>query len=133
MPSVAVVMTTYNGHEFLRDQIDSLLAQVGVSIHIYIFDDASTDETIPILRSYANRHLGLFTIFENAKNSGGTGVNIIRNAGRIPRHHDYVALADQDDVWMPGKLKRAIEALHESQADLYFSNLLAWDGNSARG
>ena len=104
-PSVGVLMTTYNGQDFIREQLDSLLAQVGVSIHVYVFDDASTDGTISILRAYANRYPGLFTIFESATNSGGTGLNIIRNAARLPRGHDYVALADQDDVWLPGKLE----------------------------
>lgn len=129
-PSVGILLTTYNGEEFVREQLDSLLAQVGVSVHIYAFDDGSTDDTMSILRAYAHDNPGIFSIFENSPASGGTGLNIFRNVSNVPEHHDYVALADQDDVWLPQKLQSAIEALSRDQADLYFSNLLAWDGKN---
>jgi rhamnosyltransferase len=130
VPSVGILLTTYNGQDFVREQLDSLLAQIGVSVHIYAFDDSSTDGTMSILRAYAEDNPGIFTLSENKPNSGGTGLNIFRNAPNVPKHHDYVALADQDDVWLPQKLQRAIEALSRDQADLYFSDLLAWDGKN---
>lgn len=129
-PSVGILLTTYNGQDFVREQLDSLLAQVGVSVHIYAFDDSSTDDTMSILRAYAEDNPGIFSISENNPNSGGTGLNIFRNAQNVPRYHDYVALADQDDVWLPQKLQSAIEAISRDQAGLYFSNLLAWDGEN---
>lgn len=128
LPSVGVLLTTYNGQEFLRDQLDSLLAQTGVSVHVYAFDDDSSDETVAILREYAEANPGRFTIRVNQPNSGGTGLNVFRNLPNVRGGHDFVALADQDDVWLPGKVQRAIEALNAAHADLYFSNLLAWDG-----
>lgn len=128
-PDVAILLTTFNGQLFLRDQLDSLVTQVGVSIHIYVFDDGSTDDTIHILQAYSENFPGIFTIYRNGVNSGGTGLNLFRGITSVSINHDYVALADQDDVWLPQKLLRAIEALSCSVADLYFSNLLAWDGD----
>ena len=128
-PSVGVILTTYNGQDHLEEQFDSLLAQVGVSVHLYVFDDGSSDGTVSLLGRYATEHPGSFSIFENSVNSGGTGLNIFHNATRLPRSHDFVALSDQDDVWLPHKLQRAVDALVTNDGDLYFSNLVAWDGH----
>lgn len=132
-PSVGIVLTTYNGGRFLKEQLESLAGQLGVSVHIYAFDDDSTDETVSILRAFAAGNPGLVSIFGNTPNSGGTGLNIVRNLPKIPDRHDYVALADQDDVWLPEKLRSAVDALRRDEADLYFSNLLAWDGREVLG
>lgn len=127
-PSVGVILTTYNGQDYIREQLDSLLNQLGVSIHIYAFDDNSSDDTIAILECYATNNPGVFSVFQNVPNSGGTGLNIFRNIVKVSTHHEYVALADQDDVWLPEKLKSATQSLLDSHADLYFSNLLLWNG-----
>ena len=49
---VAVLMSTYNGEKFLREQIESLFAQVGVDLTVYVRDDGSSDATLEILRRY---------------------------------------------------------------------------------
>jgi rhamnosyltransferase len=127
-PSVGILLTTYNGTEFLPAQLDSLLAQTGVSLHVYVFDDCSSDATMDLLRRYAADHPGLFSLTENRPNSGGTGLNILRNLPTVPDSHDFYALADQDDVWLPQKLARAVEILSRDGTGLYFSDLQAWDG-----
>lgn len=129
-PRVGIIMPTFNGASFIAEQLDSLLQQVGVRIHVYAFDDGSSDQTVVILNEYADAHPGLFTIVENAVNSGGTGLNIFNNLSRVPDGHDYYALADQDDVWLPEKLLRGVEALRRDSSGLYFSNLAAWDGEA---
>lgn len=128
-PSVGVILTTYNGQDHLAEQLDSLLAQVGVSVHVYVFDDGSSDATVSLLGRYASEHPDCFSIFENSVNSGGTGLNIFHNATRLPRSHDFFALSDQDDVWLPHKLRRAVDALVTNDGDLYLSDLMAWDGH----
>jgi rhamnosyltransferase len=130
LPRVAIMLTTYNGQEYLPAQLDSLLAQTGVEVHLYVFDDKSSDQTMAVLNGYAADNPGRFTIRQNDPNSGGTGINIFRNIPSIRADHDFVALADQDDVWLPEKTARAIAALEAEGAGLYFSNLLAWDGES---
>lgn len=127
-PSVGILLTTYNGSAFLPAQLDSLLAQTGVSLHVYVFDDCSSDATMALLHRYAADHPRLFSLRENRLNSGGTGLNILRNLPTVPDIHDFYALADQDDVWLPQKLARAVEILSRDGTGLYFSDLQAWDG-----
>lgn len=127
-PSVGILLTTYNGNAFLPAQLDSLLAQTGVSLHVYVFDDCSADATMALLHRYAADHPRLFSLRENRPNSGGTGLNILRNLPTVPDIHDFYALADQDDVWLPQKLARAVEILSRDGTGLYFSDLQAWDG-----
>lgn len=121
-------MTTYNGQHFIVEQLESLIEQQGVSLHIYAFDDGSQDETVAILNQFSQAHPGVFSIFSNEVNSGGTGLNIFNNLGFISQTHDFIALADQDDIWLPQKLKRAVDAMLLEKSDLYFSNLSSWDG-----
>lgn len=128
-PSVGVILTTYNGQDHLEAQLDSLLAQVGVSVHLYVFDDGSSDGTLSLLARYAREYPGSLSVFENKVNSGGTGLNIFHNATRLSPSLDFVALSDQDDVWLPHKLQRAVDALVTNDGDLYLSNLVAWDGH----
>ncbi len=127
-PSVGILLTTYNGNAFLPAQLDSLLAQTGVSLHVYVFDDCSADATMALLHRYAADHPRLFSLRENRPNSGGTGLNILRNLPTVPDIHDFYALADPDDVWLPQKLARAVEILSRDGTGLYFSDLQAWDG-----
>ena len=66
---VLVYMATYNGAKYLREQLDSILAQENVEIDLLIADDASSDETIDILREYAERD-GRICYYRNEKNLG---------------------------------------------------------------
>ena len=102
-PSVGILLTTYNGSQFLPAQLDSLLEQTGVSLHVYVFDDCSSDATMDLLRRYAADHPGLFSLSENRPNSGGTGLNILRNLPTVPDSHDFYALADQIKRRLTGK------------------------------
>ena len=94
-------MATYNGAKFIREQIDSILNQTIQDFELVICDDCSTDETLSILKEYAkndNRiraydnecNLGFKKNFENA---------ICKCKG------DYIALSDQDDIWLPKHLE----------------------------
>jgi len=127
-PNVGIIMTTYNGQDHLDAQLDSLLEQVDVQLSIYVFDDRSNDGTPSILDRYAAFNPEQFTVHRNTQNSGGTGLNIFNNLHMVPTEHDFFALADQDDIWLPTKLSQAISTLTKDNTDLYFSNLLAWDG-----
>jgi glycosyltransferase involved in cell wall biosynthesis len=117
---VIVLMATYNGAAFLREQLDSIINQSYKNVEILVRDDGSTDETIEILREYENNHLIKVVYGENI------GVNkgffwLIENAGEA----DYYSFADQDDIWLPNKIARAVECLEKGDNNLpqvYFSN-----------
>lgn len=106
-PKIAVVMSTYNGAEHLREQIDSVLAQQGVEVRLIVRDDGSRDATVGILRGY--EAAGALELL-NGDNLGVVG-SFLAGLARVPDGYDYIALCDQDDVWNADKLARAAEVL----------------------
>lgn len=118
---ISVCMATYNGAKFLREQVDSILYQLGDEDELIVSDDGSTDETLSIIQAYNDKRVKLH------HNQGHHGVNgnfenALRNA-----NGDYIFLSDQDDVWIPGKVKTCIEAL--SNCDCVIHNATITDGN----
>lgn len=105
--TVAVVMCTYNGGEFLREQLDSILAQTYPVAEIIVQDDCSTDSTMEILRSYASRH-DIIKVWRNDRN---LGFNLNFKSAVMRATADFVAISDQDDVWMPHKIERQVAAI----------------------
>lgn len=99
--TVSVAMTTYNGERFLREQIDSILAQTLLPREIVVADDCSSDGTRNILLEYDRANPGVFKLLFNERNLG-FAKNFERAVAACSS--DYVALCDQDDVWDPEKL-----------------------------
>src|SRR3954447_21350143 len=97
-PEVSVVVATYNGARFLREQLDSILEQTVNDIEIVVNDDCSTDETFEILTSYSSD--SRVRVFRNETRSGA-----LRNfsVAASNARGSYVAFSDQDDIWLPRK------------------------------
>ncbi len=127
MDKVAVLMSTYNGEKYLNEQIDSILAQDGVDVILYIRDDGSSDRTAEIIKDYCNRYNNIsFTQGENL-GVGNSFMQLVYDSGD---EHDYYAFADQDDVWDVDKIKKAIELIGDSGGPmLYGSNQELIDKN----
>lgn len=130
---ISVAMTTYNGARFLRDQLDSIIAQSRLPDELIVCDDCSSDETPEILRDYAGRAPFPMRVFVNE-----TRLNSTKNFEKAIRlcSGDVIALCDQDDVWKPEKLcvlESAFSA--DSKTGLVFSNadLMGSDGAPLRG
>ena len=128
MRSVIVLLSTYNGERYLRQQIDSLLNQKNVSLRILARDDGSNDATMSILKEYADKH-DIFSYYQG-ENCGPAKsfLDLISKAEKA----DYYALCDQDDVWDSDKLYSAIlkvDKLEEAKPNLYYSNLRIVDEN----
>lgn len=128
LPSVAVLLATYNGAAYCETQLVSILWQRGVDVHVYARDDGSRDATAAILRDWAARHPDHFTIIDNqGVSTGSANGNFFALLSAIDlAGHDYVAFADQDDVWTPDKLSRAVGRLKEEGAEGYSSDLIAY-------
>lgn len=113
-------MTTFNGEAFLRDQLDSILAQQRLPDELIVCDDRSTDQTPKLLSEYAAASPFPITFVINEQRLGST-----RNFEQAIRlcSGDLIALCDQDDVWCPHKLQM-IERRFEADAELglVFSN-----------
>jgi glycosyltransferase involved in cell wall biosynthesis len=117
MPTVAIILATCNGEKYLSEQLDSLLNQQQVNVHIYIQDDHSNDNTLNIIKYYKEKYPENFkNLFHcNFKNPCKNFLNLIN---KIDNHYEYYAFADQDDVWFQDKLIHAINILKQGH-DLY--------------
>lgn len=98
---ISIAIATYNGEQFIRQQMDSILAQTMSDYEIVICDDCSTDKTTSILENYASHHSRI-KIFKNDQNLGfkknfEKAISLCRGK--------YIALCDQDDIWNPNHLK----------------------------
>jgi glycosyltransferase involved in cell wall biosynthesis len=121
--TVAVLLSTYNGENFLQPQLDSLYAQTYSNTRIVVRDDGSSDSTREILG--AERSLGRIELLEADRNLGPalSFFELLRHAGRA---QEYVAFCDQDDIWLPDKMRHAVSALEAVPADqpaIYCSRL----------
>lgn len=129
--SVIVLMATYNGAEFIEEQLNSILEQIGVNLEIYIRDDGSTDETVNILHDYESRYHNVHII--NDQFIGGSAAknfrHLILSVSNNANH--YVFFADQDDRWKPEKLLNAMSLLKQG-IDLYSSSLECFGPNIKR-
>lgn len=104
---VAVVMSTYNGERYLAEQIDSVLAQKDVVVELFVRDDGSTDSTLELLEKYASESGVHVTAGENL----GVVGSFMALLAEVPPEFEYIALCDQDDVWLDDKLARAVAVL----------------------
>ena len=132
-PRVLVLLATYNGEHWLREQINSILSQKGVTVSILIGDDRSNDGTIALLDTGWAEDPRI-TVHRWPTGSGSAGANFRRlylqaNVDGF----DFVALADQDDIWSNRKLVSAVEALQRTGACGYSSAVEAFwpDGRKA--
>ena len=94
-------MATYNGAKFIREQIDSILNQTIQDFELVICDDCSEDDTLSILKEYAKNDSRV-QVYENGCNLGfkNNFENVIRKC-----KGEYIALSDQDDIWLPNHLE----------------------------
>lgn len=120
-------MATYNGAKYLKEQLDSILSQTIQASEIVVCDDCSTDETWDILCDYA-RNYSNFKIIKNDKNIG-----FMRNFEKAIYHctGDYIALSDQDDIWLPNHLQVLIKGLGNKILSVGDAELIDSHGNKS--
>ena len=108
-PLISIAMCTYNGERFLREQMDSLIAQDYPNLEIVIVDDGSSDGTMNILHEYAEKYPHI-RLYQNKTNLGYTknfekAISLCRGK--------YISLCDQDDIWFPEKTRILYENIGE--------------------
>ncbi|GEM_PF-916778 len=126
LPRVTILMATHNGEAHLREQLDTILSQEGVDLHLIVSDDASRDSTPQILADAAAADSRI-TLLPTGR-FGSPSANFYRLLTEADyADADFIGFADQDDRWRPGKLARHASILIESAADGVSSNVVAFD------
>jgi len=126
LPKIAVLMPTYNGKPWLIDQVDSILQQQHVNIKLFISDDMSADGTWEMLLSLADQE-GRVKLLSRGEKFGAAGSHfyrLLRDADFSDC--DFVAYADQDDIWDTSKLAQLSELAYSTQACGVSSNVFAF-------
>src|SRR5437016_6272989 len=120
-PTVEVLVCTYNGARFVIEQLQSILNQTAVVNKIAIYDDQSSDDTVPLIRRFVaglpSKQPSLFTITVNTSNLGYAR-NFIKAISQSTE--DILFLSDQDDVWEERKVETLLRLLHEHNPDMVF-------------
>ncbi len=128
MAKVIIMLSTYNGEKYLKEQLDSVLDQSYSEFCINVRDDGSTDNTAKILEHYKNIDKRVTYYLGNNIGARDSFYDLMINADVA----DYYAFCDQDDVWERDKLEVAIECLKKrdnSIPQMYCSNLSIVDEN----
>lgn len=102
---VSVCMATYRGSRYVWEQIISILRQLGPTDELIVVDDASPDDTVSVIEAISDERMRLVRATENKGYVRTFEAAIGHSRGK------YVFLADQDDVWIPGRLEKMLEAL----------------------
>lgn len=124
---ISIAMATYNGGKYLREQLDSFLAQTRLPDELVITDDCSTDDTLAIIEAFAATAPFEVRWERNEQNLGYTG-NF--NKALMKAAGDLVFLSDQDDVWFPEKLERMERyALDDPEALVVMNDAALTDGD----
>lgn len=128
---VAILMCTYNGASFLREQLESFACQTYAHWTLYVSDDGSTDQTRSIIEEYQARW-GTHRLVGFDGPREGFGKNFISLLKRPEVNADFYAFSDQDDVWFNDKLERGVDYLMTKPAttpSLYCSRSQLVDGS----
>jgi glycosyltransferase involved in cell wall biosynthesis len=124
MSSLTIVLPTYNGARFLRQQLDSILAQSDPDFNLLVIDDGSTDDSVKIIDEYA-RLDGRISRLPSTGNEGQR-----RRIGELIDNvsTEYLAFADQDDIWEPDRNAKLLSAIGDKALAFGRSRLIDADG-----
>jgi succinoglycan biosynthesis protein ExoO len=115
---VSVIIPAYNTEKYIAKAIASALGQTLKNIEVIVVDDASADNTVPVVKSFSDPRLKLLI---NEQNLGAGGA---RNRALKAAQGNWVAVLDSDDWYAPERLEKLVAVAEETQADLVADNLL---------
>lgn len=116
---IDVLLATYNGEKYLKEQLDSILNQTYQNIQLIISDDCSKDNTRKILKEYEQKDSRVKVYYQNEN------LGCIKNFEFLLKkvENEVYMLSDQDDIWMPEKIEKTYEHLEKEKVDLVFCDL----------
>lgn len=123
-PLVAVLLATFNGLNYLSEQVKSIYDQIGVDVTIFVSDDFSSDGTWEWLNEHKNDKL---VLLPRNQRFGSASANFFRLLRDVDiSSFDYVALSDQDDIWKSDKLIYSINKISEHKVNAFSSDIIAF-------
>lgn len=131
-PKVNIILATYNGEQFIEQQLDSIMNQTYDNIDIYVRDDGSKDNTVSVINKYKEKSSRKIYLLENGGMNlrcPGSFYEILNRCEKA----EYYALCDQDDIWYPQKIQWAVEKMEREQKDIPLLYYTACDYSTERG
>lgn len=127
-PLVSIITPNYNSSEFLKETIESVIAQTYKNWEMLIIDDGSKDDSLTIARSFQDSRI---KIYQNERN---LGVASTRNKGIDISQGEFIAFLDSDDLWLPQKLEKQIEVSLGEKSNFIISeyDFISEDGEYLR-
>ena len=128
--TVVILLSTYNGEKYLKSCISSIINQKGVEIKILVRDDGSTDSSYEILEELRDERINL--------SSSRCHYGVVNSYKKlleesIDEEFEFLAFADQDDIWLPNKINDAIQKLNKERKDLYSSARIVLKNDKIQG
>jgi len=120
LPKVSVLLATFNGEKYLEEFLDSLANQVGVEVNLYVSDDGSTDRTLEITETFINKFKTVKLLEGPKLGPSSNFLHLLQNA-----EGNFFSFADQDDIWLPEKLLRSVQAIDSVDHPCLFTSSVA--------
>lgn len=117
MAQSAILLSTYNGGKYLKQQLDSLENQTDQKWDLIVRDDGSEDDTLAILKKYQDKTAHKVIFMEDHLKYGAAGSFLALLEAAVELNYDYLFFCDQDDVWKPFKLETSIKKINEVAAE----------------
>ncbi|MGV8093298.1 MAG: glycosyltransferase family 2 protein [Mangrovibacterium sp.] len=133
LPTIDILLATYNGENYLEELISSLLDQTCSNWQLIVRDDGSTDATLQIIQKYIKANPGKIRLLDDGRSRLGSTLSfssLLENS-----HNEYIMLCDQDDVWFKNKIEITLEAMLRLEEEykeiplMVFTDLVEVDEN----
>ncbi len=117
--SAAILMCTYNGENFINEQLESIKNQTFGNLSLFISDDGSSDKTIEKIKSFKQKNMHRFSEFKIIEGPGcGFAKNFLSLLKEVGNEYDFYSFADQDDVWHVDKIESGILELEKYKKEI---------------
>ncbi len=130
---IDILLATYQGEEYLREQIESIMVQTVADWNLYVSDDDSTDATLSIVRQYMQYDERIH-LLPHTSRLGGACQNFMHLLGHSTAQ--YSMFCDQDDVWLPNKIELTLQKMRELEEEytentplMVFTDMVVVDGD----
>lgn len=121
---IYILMATYNGEKYLKEQLDSLFNQTCQNWILFVHDDNSTDNTLNIIKEYKKIYSQKIKLLDEKISSGGAKKNFTYLLNNIDDSYDYIMFCDQDDIWVEDKIEVSLKKMKEVEANNPFLPVL---------